>query len=145
MNRKPREALAPAQYLLPNAYFYDAWCIESDNVQRSALEHFIAAEQTPHWVDRCMSLRNRVVSYFGLKNLGEISRLKAKPIEEYQAGDRVGIFTLFENSFDEVLLGVKLCLLILMSPACWVSHDRIGHQSRRLKKLGLAPRVIIPK
>ncbi|MFZ1386955.1 MAG: DUF2867 domain-containing protein [Thiolinea sp.] len=110
MNRKPRATLAPTNSkiieLLPNAYFHDAWCIESDHLQRSALEHFIAAaEQTPRWVDACMSLRNRVVAWFGLKNLGELSQLKAKAIEEYQAGDRVGIFTLFENSFDEVLLG----------------------------------------
>ena len=110
MNRQPRETLAPANSkiieLLPNAYFHDAWCIESDNLQRSALEHFIAtAERTPRWVDACMSLRNRVVAWFGLKNLGELSQLKAKPADEYQAGDRVGIFTLFENSFDEVLLG----------------------------------------
>lgn len=82
MNRKPREALNPANSkiigLLSNAYFYDAWCIESDNVQRSALENFIAAEQTPRWVDKCMSLRNRVVAWFGLKNLGNFlsSRLK---------------------------------------------------------------------
>ncbi|HPY41191.1 MAG TPA: DUF2867 domain-containing protein [Thiolinea sp.] len=110
MNKKPHATLAPTNSkiieLLPNAYFYDAWCIESDHLQRSALEHFIAAaEQTPRWVDACMNLRNRVVAWFGLKNLGELSQLQAKSADEYQTGDRVGIFTLFENSFGEALLG----------------------------------------
>lgn len=92
--------------LLPNAYFHDAWAMVSNHVQRSALEHFIAAAQlTPNWVDSCMRLRNRVVSYLGLKDLGSLSDLHTKPIESYQSGDRVGIFTLFENTFDEVLLG----------------------------------------
>jgi hypothetical protein len=42
----------------------------------------------------------------GLKNLGTLSQVDAaRPSRDYQAGERVGIFTLFENSFDEVLLG----------------------------------------
>lgn len=55
-----------------------------------------------------MALRNRAVALFGLKNLGGLSGLsRDKPVSAYQAGDRVGIFTLFENTFDEVLLGDK--------------------------------------
>ncbi|WP_211206857.1 DUF2867 domain-containing protein [Thiolinea disciformis] len=35
----------------------------------------------------------------------ELSLIFSHPIEHYQAEARIGIFTLFENSFDEVLLG----------------------------------------
>lgn len=53
-----------------------------------------------------MSLRNRIVSAFGLKNLGSLSALhEGKADHEYKPGDRVGIFTLFKNTPDEVLLG----------------------------------------
>ena len=55
-----------------------------------------------------MALRNRVVSPFGLKNLGGMSRIDAaKKESEYKPGDRVGIFTLISRSANEVLLGDK--------------------------------------
>ena len=94
---------------LAGAYFYDTWSVKSGEVERSALEHFIAAlEKTPRWVDACMTLRNRAVSLVGLKDLGGLSGLQAnKSVSSYRPGDRVGIFTLFENTFDEVLMGDK--------------------------------------
>lgn len=94
---------------LEGADFYDAWCIESPATDRSALDHFLdAARRTPRWVESCMSLRNRAVALVGLKNLGDLSAVASdKPASGYQSGDRVGIFTLFENTFDEVLLGDK--------------------------------------
>ncbi len=93
---------------LEGAHFYDAWCIESSATDRSALDHFLdAVRRTPRWVDTCMSLRNRAVALCGLKNLGDLSAVANKPASSYQSGERVGIFTLFENSFDEVLLGDK--------------------------------------
>lgn len=53
-----------------------------------------------------MALRNRAVSLVGLKDLGSLSGVaNNKPPSEYRAGDRVGIFTLFQNTFDEALLG----------------------------------------
>ena len=53
-----------------------------------------------------MAARNAVVQMVGLKNLGTLSEIDAsKPSSAYQPGERVGIFTLFENTFDEVLLG----------------------------------------
>ncbi|WP_298611446.1 DUF2867 domain-containing protein [uncultured Thiothrix sp.] len=92
--------------LIPNCSFYDAWAIESADLASSALEQFIkTARKTPSWVEACMNLRNQVGQLVGLKNLGGLSGLSDKPSADYQQGDRVGIFTLFENSFDEVLLG----------------------------------------
>lgn len=113
MDNPPRETTAPPNTrvaaLLEGAYFHDAWCIESAAVELSALDHFMAAaKRTPRWVEACMALRNRVVRLFGLKHLGGLSGLPPdKPASAYRTGDRVGIFTLFENTFDEVLLGDK--------------------------------------
>lgn len=113
MDNQPRETAVPrnsqAAALLEGADFFDAWRIESDAVDLSALDLFIAAVKlTPRWVDVCMALRNRVVALFGLKNLGNLSGLsRDKPVSSYEPGDRVGIFTLLENTFDEVLLGDK--------------------------------------
>ena len=113
MKHTPREVEVPpnsrAAELLTGASFYDAWQVHSNRVDRSALEQFLAAAQkTPRWVSAAMSARNRAVQMFGLKNLGALDDLeRAETPRAYKPGDRVGIFTLFENTFDEVLLGDK--------------------------------------
>jgi hypothetical protein len=113
MTNRPHETVAPpgslASGLMAGADFHDAWSIRSSAVERSALGHFMAAvELTPRWVNACMALRNRTVALFGLKNLGHLSTLaRDKPPDAYRPGDRVGIFTLFENRPDEALLGDK--------------------------------------
>lgn len=111
MNKHPLKTSVPlnsrAAALMPGASFHDAWTITSARSERSALEHFLAAAQkTPRWVNVAMLARNRIVQLVGLKNLGALDNLDAdrKP-ETYRPGDIVGIFTLFEDTFDEVLLG----------------------------------------
>lgn len=111
MTMRPHESMAPpgsrVTGLLANADFHDAWSVEAEAVGQSALGLFIrAAARTPGWVDFCMRLRNRGGALVGLKNLGGLSAISAsKPAEAYQQGDRVGIFTVFENTFQEALIG----------------------------------------
>lgn len=113
MQAKPVETTVPASSALaasvPGAYFHDAWAIAPLDAGATALELFLTVTAgTPGWVNTLMTLRNRVVSMLGLKNLGTLSALDpAKPASAYQIGDRVGIFTLFANTPDEVLLGDK--------------------------------------
>lgn len=113
MKTSLRETAAPANSsitkLLDGADFVDAWCIEADGISLSALDHYLdAVKHTPHWIEVCMTLRNRIAALVGLKNLGNLSTLSStKVASAYQGGDRVGIFTLFENTFDEALLGDK--------------------------------------
>ena len=111
MSHTPRETAAPANSLVselvPGSHFHDAWSVRAADPQLSALGQFLrAAKATPAWVSACMALRNRIVSVFGLKNLGSLSALQdGKPEHQYKPGDRVGIFTLFRNTPTEVLLG----------------------------------------
>ncbi len=110
MKNQARETVAPTSSLitkhLVDSDFHDAWCIVSGAVELSALDHFIAATaRTPKWVEKCMALRNLAATTVGLKNLGPLSAPPQKPASEYQKGDRIGIFTLIENTFNEVLLG----------------------------------------
>ncbi|MFG6463410.1 DUF2867 domain-containing protein [Roseateles sp. DXS20W] len=92
---------------MPGSDFHDAWALPAGDPGLSALGQFLkAAGQTPRWVSACMALRNRAVSLFGLKNLGGLENLPRDKAEaHYRPGDRVGIFTLFENTPGEVLLG----------------------------------------
>ena len=92
---------------LPGAYFHDAWTISAAEPSLDALDQFLrVAKKTPAWIDRLMRIRNRVVGWFGLKNLGGIAQIDPSvTASDYQAGDHVGIFTLISNAANEVLLG----------------------------------------
>lgn len=111
MQNLPQETSPPVHSriagLIPGAYFYDAWSIKAGNPALPALAQFQKAlAQTPSWVNTCMALRNRVVSLVGLKNLGGLDNVNTfRNASEYQPGERIGIFTVFENSFDEALVG----------------------------------------
>lgn len=113
MKSRALETVAPTNSLvesyLAGSDFHDSWSVTSRAVGLPALGHFIAAvKRAPRWVDRCMALRNRAVSLVGLKNLGDLSAVPhGKAPSEYRPGERVGIFTLLENTPDEALLGDK--------------------------------------
>jgi hypothetical protein len=113
MNNRPFETEVPPNSLisskLEGAKFFDSWCIVSDTMGMPALEYFIsAARKTPGWVDMCMVARNQIGRRLGLKDLGTLSGVSdSKAGKEYKPGDRVGIFTVFENTFDEALIGDK--------------------------------------
>ncbi len=111
MPQRPIEVDVPADSrastLVAGANFHDAWSIETQADERPVLALFIAAAlRTPRWVDACMRLRNRVGAWVGLKDLGMLSSLAAdKPASAYQVGERVGIFTVLDNGFNEALIG----------------------------------------
>ena len=53
-----------------------------------------------------MTLRNWVAARVGLKDLGALNAIDlARDDSSYRPGERVGIFTLVWNTYDEVLLG----------------------------------------
>lgn len=91
---------------LAGAYFYDAYRMEVPDPTRTAMGYFLqAAQSTPDWVNRLMWLRNRMVAWVGLKNLGQINALDPQKAEQqYAPGERIGIFTLRSNQADEVLV-----------------------------------------
>ncbi len=89
------------------AYFYDAYEVQQGENGESALQAALRlASSTPSWFDFLMTTRNRIVGWFGLKNLGKLSAIdRSKPLDEYRVGDRVGIFTLLSISPEEVTMG----------------------------------------
>lgn len=111
MPNKPYLGAPAAGSLITNrmagASFHDTWCVQTKDCSASALGHFImAAKATPGWIEACMKARNRVGQWVGLKDLGTLSAIgQDKAAEDYRTGDRVGIFTTIENTFDEALFG----------------------------------------
>ncbi|MCB2251455.1 DUF2867 domain-containing protein [Pseudomonas chlororaphis] len=92
--------------LAAGASFIDCRQVLAHDSERTAMRHLLSLmSQTPAWIDRMMGLRNRVVQLFGLKDLGRLTRIDlARADEDYQPGDRVGIFTLVAQTPDEVLV-----------------------------------------
>jgi hypothetical protein len=153
--RDPIEVPVPAgsraASLLPGADFFDAWRIDAPATDSPALGYFIAAAQkTPRWVDICMDLRNRAGSLVGLKHLGTLSDTAGgRSAADYRPGERVGIFTVFENGFDEALIGdddkhLKVVLSIHRGPVqadgrLAVTVSTIVHVKNLLGKVYMLP------
>ncbi|MBT9495409.1 MAG: DUF2867 domain-containing protein [Paucibacter sp.] len=125
---------------LPGADFADSYRFASAQPEATALVQFLALfARTPGWMKLMMDLRNRVVGYVGLKNLGGMAlRDPAKPAAAYQVGERVGIFTLQYVDEREVILEdrdkhlqVQVSLLRLGADELQIStvvhiHNRLG-------------------
>jgi hypothetical protein len=90
---------------LHDAYFADAYEVSIKRPAMTALEIYLSAvAMTPAWIERLMMIRNRVVSVFGLKNLGGLSAIdRTKPASAYRVGDRVGIFVIHSLSDQEAI------------------------------------------
>lgn len=136
---------------LAGASFYDAWRIEASDAGESALAHFIAAaKRTPRWIEQCMIARNRVGQIVGLKNLGTLSGIATdKPALSYLPGERVGIFTVIENHFDEALIGdddkhLNVVLSIhrqphAQQPSATITVTTVVHVKNLLGKIYMLP------
>ena len=114
----------------------------------------------PSWVNALMSLRNQVVSKLGLKNLGSFSNIQqGKLAADYEVGDRVGIFILYDNTHQEVILedqdkhlGVKLSFYIdpeIDGGSAKVHATTVVHVNNTLGKVYMflvkpAHKVIVP-
>lgn len=151
MNTSPQATTPPTDSLIaaliPGSSFHDAWTVPAGDPGLTALGQFLkAAARTPAWVSACMTLRNRTVSLFGLKNLGALDGLQSGKAEaDYRPGDRVGIFTLFENTPGEVLLGdrdrhldVTLSVHLARDPAAGVCRVTLTTVVRVHNLLGRA-------
>jgi endogenous inhibitor of DNA gyrase (YacG/DUF329 family) len=92
---------------LNGSYYCDSYSFCSKKTNRVALQIWLDhASRIPAWVNFLMASRNKIVSMFGLKNLGGLGDLDVnKPVDDYKVGDRVGIFTLEFLSDHEIVLG----------------------------------------
>ncbi|MEQ1532945.1 MAG: DUF2867 domain-containing protein [Sideroxydans sp.] len=136
---------------LVGASYYDCYTITVPNDGRNALGYFLTAvSNTPSWVNSLMTLRNKTVLLFGLKDLGGMGNfVAAKKDTDYLPGDRVGIFTLISNTPNEVLLGdsdkhLDVVLSIYKNSVsstddCSISVTTVVHTHNFLGKLYMLP------
>ena len=129
-------------HTLDSAQFYDAHELrQTRTTPASALAIWLTQiRNTPRWVELLMRLRNRIVGWFGLKNLGDLSGLNLdKKESDYRVGDRLGIFTIVHIEHDELIVGdsdkhldVKLSFMVkeagqrLIIATVVHEHNRLG-------------------
>lgn len=89
-----------------DASFADGFSSVTRYDNQSALDMYLSlVQKTPAWVNALMSLRNKIVSKLGLKDLGHLSEIEPDKLSsEYRIGDRVGIFTLSVIEHHEIIL-----------------------------------------
>jgi hypothetical protein len=132
---------------LHTANFYDAWQVSIAYTPASALDAFLSVVQaTPRWVDALMTVRNRIVSCLGLKDLGALSKAAINPSREYQPGERLGIFTVVENRREELLLTdqdkhLDVVISVYQSPsqANQITVSTVVHTHNWLGRLYMIP------
>jgi hypothetical protein len=101
----PAESMLRAS--IGTADFYDAYSAPLRDAALPPAEIFLRTMRaTPDWVSRLMRLRNRIVRRIGLKDVGEMTADADRPASAFQVGDRLGIFSIFAMTDDEVLLGI---------------------------------------
>jgi hypothetical protein len=92
---------------LASADFYDAYEAPLSDQVMTPTEIFLrAVHGTPRWVARLMSIRNLIVRQLGLKDVGAMDDVADRVPGEYQIGDRLGIFTIFGKTDNELVLGI---------------------------------------
>jgi len=141
---------------LPGADFADSYRFASIEPNASALAQFLSlSARTPAWMNGLMALRNQVVAWVGLKNLGTLAAVDAhKPFAHYRPGERVGIFTLQYAHDREVIvedrdkhLHVQVSLFRLGTGELQMStvvhiHNRLGRAY--MSVVGPVHGVIVP-
>ena len=164
MPLKPQPiAVPPASALhaqTGDADFHDAYRLPLDPGERPMLA--VCRDvlfRAPAWVEALMALRNRLVRWVGLKDLGRFSAIDpARPLDSYRVGDRLGIFTIVSLADDEVVLGdndrhlnvqVAVCRLHEPAGARAVAVSTVVHVHNALGRLymlfvGPAHKLIAP-
>ena len=95
------------QTSLAGADFYEAYEAPLNDPALSPTEIFLRASRaTPRWVSVAMALRNRIVQRLGLKDVGTMRVSGGKSADTYRVGDRLGIFSIFGKTENELLLGI---------------------------------------
>jgi hypothetical protein len=132
-----------------SAYFADAFTTLVPRSDLTATQLYGAVmRSTPKWVDNAMLARNRIVRWFGLKDLGALSAVPTMADHGLQPGQRIGIFTFAHATPTELVmqdtdkhLSVRIAVIKQSVDAV---HDRViactvVHTHNLLGRLYLVP------
>ena len=102
----PQNSLAKSSF--DTIDYFDAYQCKFTTKQNITVDDFIRAffTSTPKWVKYLFNFRNKIGKIFGLKTpLDKQDKKNVKRILSYEAGQKVGLFNIYERTHNEVLLG----------------------------------------
>jgi hypothetical protein len=107
VTKRPIPAASLLHAVGATAYFADSFTSALHDRSLTPAEISLRVSRaTPAWAEALMSLRNRVVRLFGLKAVGGLGNVGSKPAAEYAIGDRMGIFSIYAQTPDELVMGI---------------------------------------
>ena len=73
---------------LADAYYFDTYQFTTEQKERSPLQIWLDhSSKTPAWINFLMTMRNKIVSVLGLKNLGHLRASDAEKLaDDYKVG-----------------------------------------------------------
>lgn len=86
--------------------YQDSYCVSMYNPHDYSVDYLAQQlfSSTPEWVHRLMTLRNLIVSFFGLKG-GNIDKTKIhNPSVFYPKGSKIAIFTVYDRNDHEIVM-----------------------------------------
>ena len=93
--------------LSTGAYFADSFTAALHDRSLTPAEISLRVSRaTPPWAEALMSLRNRAVRLVGLRAVGGLGDVGSKPAAAYTVGDRMGIFSIYALTPDELVMGI---------------------------------------
>ncbi|MBC7383979.1 MAG: DUF2867 domain-containing protein [Bacteroidia bacterium] len=79
---------------------------DPENVYKAVDIAIAFFSSAPNWVNNLMVVRNKIVSVFGLKtSMPPGNRSKQIEKMKFEAGEQVGLFKVFDNTDQEIILG----------------------------------------
>lgn len=81
--------------------YEDCFSFTISNNKKTIRELYIAIfSSTPKWVENMMKIRNKIVKIFGLK-----TEMKRNENPNFQVGEKVGIFEIYDIQENEIIAG----------------------------------------
>jgi hypothetical protein len=107
VTKRPIPATSLLHAISMGAYFADSFTAALRDRSLTPAEISLRVSRaTPPWAEALMSLRNRVVRLVGLKAVGGLGNVGSKPAATYTVGDRMGIFRIYAQTPDELVMGI---------------------------------------
>lgn len=100
----PESQLHP---LLAAAYYHDAFSAEMADPALSPVEMMVRfGAAFPDWGEALMSIRNAVVKWLGIRDVGAFRKAEPGPPRPPAVGGRLGIFNILAMDETELVLGI---------------------------------------
>ena len=93
---------------LPTINYSDCYCLRPVSSKLNALQSYmLLVKKTPAWINALLTIRNKLVRFAGLKEVGNLGALSQIKKDSYKVGDKLDFFTIDYLTNQEMLLSLS--------------------------------------